>query len=177
MATVEFRFTEVEVDGRTLEGVAMPYGNVATLPGGVRERFEAGVVRGRRAGGRDIKCSAQIEDRPIARSNGGGLVVSDSTEKLTIKATLAGDQRGRRHPPAGQGENPPGPIRWLHCLERTDRGRRPGHRAGSAPEVSQLSIQRSLSCGFDHGPRGRRHRRRCRKRSRVGARWQREFML
>ena len=42
MATVEFRFTEVTIEGRTLEGVAMPYGNVATLPGGVRERFEAG---------------------------------------------------------------------------------------------------------------------------------------
>ena len=87
MATVEFRFTEVTIEGRTLEGTAMPYGDIAVLPGGAQERFEAGAFEAVE----QVDCVLNVQHdrgRPIARSNGGGLVVTDSPEKLSIKATL-----------------------------------------------------------------------------------------
>ena len=87
MATVEFRFTGVRLEGRTLEGVAMSYSDVATLPGGAQERFEPGSFEDVE----QVDCVLNVQHdrgRPLARSLGGGLVLSDSPTQLSIKATL-----------------------------------------------------------------------------------------
>ena len=82
----EKRFFELRQDGRILSGVAMRYGDVATLPFG-KERFEAGAFGD--LGGSDILITVQhSRGRPLARTNGGGLVLIDSPVELRVEATL-----------------------------------------------------------------------------------------
>ena len=88
----ERRFAAIEVraDSRELRGVVMPYGNEARLPWG-REVFEPGAFG---ALG-DIVLNVQHDrNRTIARSNGGGLVLEDSAEALTMRATLPATRDG-----------------------------------------------------------------------------------
>ena len=85
---IEHRFVEVRADPeeRVLTGTAMPYGVVATLPWGL-ERFEPGAFAG--VQDTDVILNAQ-HDRtaPLARTNGGGLLLVDTPASLTIRATL-----------------------------------------------------------------------------------------
>ena len=82
----EFRHFEMRQDGRELSGVAMRYGDIATLPFG-RESVRAGAF-GDVARADAILNVQHRRDRPLARTGGGGLMLSDSREALTLTANL-----------------------------------------------------------------------------------------
>ena len=81
---LERRFSELIQKGRTIEGIALRYGEVATgapFP----ERFEAGAF----SPIGDIPFTVQHDRRRIiARNGGGGLEIQDTTESLKIRAKL-----------------------------------------------------------------------------------------
>ena len=82
----EFRHFEVRADGRQLTGIAVKYGDVARLPWG-RERIEAGAFG--EVDAVDVVMNVQHDrGRPLARTGGGGLVLTDAMDALTINATL-----------------------------------------------------------------------------------------
>ena len=83
----ERRFFELRADPdkRELSGVAVRYGDVATLPG-FRERFEPGAFGD--LAGADIILNRQHErGEPLARTGGGGLTLADG-EALHVRAVL-----------------------------------------------------------------------------------------
>ena len=83
----EFRFCEVRAEGRVLEGTAIRYGDVARV-GARGERFEPGAL-GADVGGLDILLNVGHDRaRPLARSLGGGLVLTDSATALEVRAEL-----------------------------------------------------------------------------------------
>ena len=64
----------------------MPYGDVARIPHG-RETFSPGAFGD--VGGLDVRMNIQHDRRRlIARTGGGGLVLTDSPERLSIRADL-----------------------------------------------------------------------------------------
>ena len=77
----ELRFTS----GRTLEGTALRYGDVAEIGGGLRERFEPGAFA---PVGDVVLNSSHDRTTPLARTDGGGLEITDGADALRIKATL-----------------------------------------------------------------------------------------
>ena len=83
---MEYRFLGMRQAGRVLSGTALRYGDVARI-GGQREKFLPGSFPDvERA---DILLNRQhSRERPLARSNGGGLTVSDSPQALSIRAEL-----------------------------------------------------------------------------------------
>lgn len=84
---IERRYSELrQGPGRTLEGVAIRYGDVAPMPWGT-ERFEPGAFGD--VAGADVLLNIQHDrGRPLARTGGGGLVLADSPDALTIRADL-----------------------------------------------------------------------------------------
>ena len=90
----EYRFTEFrELDGRTIYGVGVDYNDVSLRPGGMQERFETGAFGDVAA----LDCILHFQHeraRPIARTGGGGLILTDSAERLEIAATLPETQDG-----------------------------------------------------------------------------------
>ena len=80
----ERRYIELRHDGRRLTGTAVRYGDTARMPWG-RERFEAGAFAPL---GDVILNASHDRARPLARTAGGGLVLDDGPEALTIDATL-----------------------------------------------------------------------------------------
>ena len=86
--TSEFRYCEVRREGRVLEGTALVYGDVARV-GSRPERFEAGAL-GADVGSLDILLNVQHDRaRALARTGGGGLVLTDTPEALEVRAELA----------------------------------------------------------------------------------------
>ena len=88
MAEWERRFFDLraDVDRRLLEGTALVYGDVAQIPGG-EETFTAGAFGDVSA--IDMLLNFQHDRRrPLARTGGGGLVLTDSPERLEVSATL-----------------------------------------------------------------------------------------
>ena len=85
---VRYRFCEFRYDGdSTLSGVAMKYGDTATLPWGEEERFEAGAFGN--VSNLDAILNIQHDrGRPVARTGGAGLTFDDSAEALRITAVL-----------------------------------------------------------------------------------------
>lgn len=85
--TWEARFCEIRQEGaRRIAGVGIPYGETAELPFG-RERFEAGAFGDVSAA--DVILNRQHErGTPLARTGGGGLVLSDGPDALRFAATL-----------------------------------------------------------------------------------------
>ena len=84
----EYRYAEFEQDGRTLVGTALRYGDVSTQNQTCGpERMEPGVF-GDVANADVILDMMHQRTRPIARTGGGGLALTDSPEALTIAATL-----------------------------------------------------------------------------------------
>ena len=83
---MEYRFLGMRQAGRVLSGTAIRYGDVARI-GGQREKFLPGSFPG--VEGADVLLNRQHKrERPLARSQGGGLTVSDSPQALSIRAEL-----------------------------------------------------------------------------------------
>ena len=85
--TTEFRYCEVRREGRTLEGTAISYSDVARV-GGRSERFSPGAF-GADVGALDVLLNVQHDrGRMLCRTQGGGLCLNDTAEALEIVATL-----------------------------------------------------------------------------------------
>ena len=84
----EYRFMEFRaVEGRKISGIAIRYGDISERPHGGKETFMAGAFGD--VGALDTILHFQHERaRPLARTGGGGLVLTDSPEALEIAATL-----------------------------------------------------------------------------------------
>ena len=84
--TVERRYVELRADaeGRVLRGVAVTYGDVASVPFG-RERVEPGAFL---PFGDVILNDGHQRTVPLARTGGAGLDLADSAERLAFAATL-----------------------------------------------------------------------------------------
>ena len=83
----EFRFCELRREGRTLSGRGVVYGDVANI-GGRPERFLPGAF-GDVSKLDVILNAAHDRARPLARSDGGGLTLTDTPAALEVVATLA----------------------------------------------------------------------------------------
>ena len=74
-----------DADSRILEGVVVRYGDLATIRGGIRERFAPGAFQGRMD---DVVLNVQHQRGvPIART-GAGLALEDSADALEVRADL-----------------------------------------------------------------------------------------
>ena len=85
---VEYRYAEFDdSDGRTLLGTVVRYGDISTATPVGAEQFESGAFGD--VSGLDTILNMQHDrKRPLARTGGGGLVLTDSDERLRIEATL-----------------------------------------------------------------------------------------
>ena len=87
MDEIEYRFAEgVTVVGRALVGTVMPYGQVADGKKGP-EKFLAGAF-GDVANVDAILNLQHDRKQPLARTGGGGVILVDAPEALTMTATL-----------------------------------------------------------------------------------------
>lgn len=91
----EFRFMEFrEVEGRTIYGTAVVYGDTSLRPGGIREMVAPGAFGDVAA----LDCILHVQherDRPIARTGDeGGLILTDSAERLEVAAEMPETQDG-----------------------------------------------------------------------------------
>ena len=86
---IEYRYADFEeTDGRTLIGTVVRYGDVSTRNTyGGAEQFESGAFGN--VGALDTILNYQHNrQRPLARTNGGGLVLQDDSDALRVAATL-----------------------------------------------------------------------------------------
>ena len=85
----EFRRSLIEfrLEGRSLSGIALRYGDEARLAWGVTERIEAGAF-GDISSADVILNEMHNRDRPLARTGGGGLTLIDDSQSLRIRAEL-----------------------------------------------------------------------------------------
>ena len=82
----EERFSEIRADGRTLAGTAIRYGEASRI-GDFEERFEPGAFG--MVSDLDVILNFQHDQhKPLARTGGGGLVLTDSRDSLRWTATL-----------------------------------------------------------------------------------------
>ena len=81
----EFRFCELRREGRTLSGRGVVYGDVANV-GGRPERFLPGAFGANVSKLDVILNAAHDRARPLARSDGGGLVLTDTPAALEVVA-------------------------------------------------------------------------------------------
>lgn len=88
MPETEHRYAELQRgDGRTLRGKAVVYGDLAQI-GTRRERFAPGAF-GPNVATQDVLLTMQHDRaRPLARSGGGGLTLTDTREALEVRAEL-----------------------------------------------------------------------------------------
>ena len=83
----EYRFCEFRREGRKLSGKGIVYGDVARI-GNRAERFLPGAFGD--VSKLDILLNASHDrSRPLARSDGGGLTLTDSATALDVVAELA----------------------------------------------------------------------------------------
>ena len=87
---LEFRFAVFEVrqeGGRAIvEGAAMPYGSKAVIAGIFTETVEPGAFTGRM---NDVVVNYMHQrEAPIARTDGGGLTLTDSADKLIARVEI-----------------------------------------------------------------------------------------
>ena len=81
---IQHRFVPLSEEGRVLSGVAITYGDVADLPFG-REKV---LPKAFSPLGDVILNKQHQRSMPLARTGGGGLVLTDTDEELRIEATL-----------------------------------------------------------------------------------------
>ena len=86
MNATEFRFADMEVRdaGAVVEGVAMPYGTVARIMGAFDDSVDAGAFKF----GDVVLNRMHVREDLIARTDGGGLTLTDSGERLTLRADI-----------------------------------------------------------------------------------------
>ena len=87
---LEFRFAVFEVrqegDHAIVEGAAMPYGAKANIAGAFTETVQPGAFAGRMA---DVVCNyMHRRSEPVARTDGGGLTLTDSAERLIARVEI-----------------------------------------------------------------------------------------
>ena len=88
---MEYRFSTIEVRadsaGAVVEGVVMRYGSVADIGGMFSESIEAGAFSGLD----DVTLNRMhVREDIIARTDGGGLELTDSAERLSMRAAIPG---------------------------------------------------------------------------------------
>ena len=89
----EFRYTEFRaIEGRTIIGNIVAYGDIATTRMG-KETFQPGAF-GDVANLDSILHFQHERARPLARTGGGGLVLTDSPQRLQIAAEMPGTRDG-----------------------------------------------------------------------------------
>ena len=102
MGGIEYRFAEVRAEekGAVVRGVAMPYGAEADIAGAFRETVEPGAFRFD-----DVVLNRMhVREDLIARTDGGGLTLTDSATALSLRADVpeyrqdVRDQVARRIP-------------------------------------------------------------------------------
>ena len=79
-----FAIRQADSGGRTLTGTAIRYGDVASLPWG-RERILAGSFQ---PIGDIVLNFSHDRGRPLARTGGGGLTITDDSSSMEIRAEL-----------------------------------------------------------------------------------------
>lgn len=73
-----------DTDGRRISGTVVRYGDVADIGGYFREEFRAGSITAT-----DVVLNAYHDSRhPLARTDGGGLEVRDTSEAMRFEAEL-----------------------------------------------------------------------------------------
>ena len=87
---LEYRFSVFEVrqegDRAIVEGAAMPYGSKANIAGIFTETVEPGAFAGRME---DVVVNYMHQrEAPIARTDGGGLTLTDSAERLIARVEI-----------------------------------------------------------------------------------------
>ena len=87
---IEYRFAVFEVrqegDRAIVEGAAMPYRSKANIAGAFTETVEPGAFAGRMS---DVVVNYMHQrEAPIARTDGGGLTLTDSAERLTARVEI-----------------------------------------------------------------------------------------
>ena len=84
----ELRYSEFrEISNRTIYGVAVDYSDTSLRPGGMQERFMPGAFGDVAA----LDCILHFQHeraRPLARTGGGGLLLTDSPERLEVAAEM-----------------------------------------------------------------------------------------
>ena len=75
---------EVRDAGAVVEGVAMPYGTVARIMGAFDESVDAGAFKF----GDVVLNRMHVREDLIARTDGGGLTLTDSASTLTLRADI-----------------------------------------------------------------------------------------
>lgn len=89
---IERRHFKVRFDGdRTVRGIAVKYGDVATIYGGL-ERFETGAFQPMRD---DITMNVQHSREKLIARTGAGLTLDDADDALRFRAELIDTQEGR----------------------------------------------------------------------------------
>ena len=85
-APIEYRFAALEFrdSGAVISGIAMPYGATTRIAGMFSESVEPGAFKIDDV----ILNRMHRRDDPIARTGGGGLELTDSTESLSLRAEI-----------------------------------------------------------------------------------------
>ena len=84
---LEYRYSNLEREGRTLYGIAMPYGSQARIGSALYETFQRGAFGDVSA--LDVLLNVQHkEEKLIARTGGGGLTLTESPRALLTRADL-----------------------------------------------------------------------------------------
>ena len=86
MNSVEFRYADMEVRdaGAVVEGIAMPYGTTARIAGAFDESVSPGAFKFDDV----ILNRMHVREDLIARTGGGGLDLTDSAERLCLRADI-----------------------------------------------------------------------------------------
>ena len=95
MTKTEIRFVELRADDQgILRGVAVSYSDTTTIPGIGRERFMPGVFGPVEE--LDVILNRQhVRNAPLARTGGGGLVLTDGPDALRFEATMPDTEAAR----------------------------------------------------------------------------------
>ena len=93
----EIRFVEIRADDEhegVLSGTAVSYADTATIPGIGKERFLRGAFGP--VEDLDVILNRQhVRNAPLARTGGGGLVLTDGPDALRFEATPADTETAR----------------------------------------------------------------------------------
>ena len=153
MEKTEFRFCEIRREGRALSGQGIVYGDLARI-GTRSERFLPGSL-GADVGALDVLLNVQHDrGRVLARTCGGGLVLTDTAAALEVRAELpetreasdtlalveAGVRRGFSIEFVAQRERMEGPTRVIQAARLVGIGvvDKPAYKASSVAARAEV---------------------------------------